>query len=69
MKSPATVTQSDKSPFQDKPKKNGHIITVLLHDYFHRGVFKQCIGEKQWNRFESRLDKNVDDTLELLSIQ
>jgi polysaccharide deacetylase family protein (PEP-CTERM system associated) len=45
----------------------GHIITVLLHDYFHRGVFKQCIGEKQWNRFESRLDKNVDDTLELLS--
>ena len=47
-------------------QQDGHIVTVLLHDYFHRAVFKQCIGEKQWNRFESRLDKNIDDTLALL---
>lgn len=43
-----------------------HIVTVLLHDYFHRGVFKQVVGEKQWSRFESRLDRNVDAVLELL---
>ncbi len=43
-----------------------HIVTVLLHDYFHRGVFKQVVGEKQWSRFESRLDKNVDAALKLL---
>ena len=43
----------------------GHIITVLLQDYFHRGIFKTIIGEKQWDRFEGRLDKNVDDTLSL----
>lgn len=44
-----------------------NIVTVLLQDYFHRGVFRQYIGEKQWARFESRLDKNVDETCELLS--
>jgi len=47
-------------------KPGNHVVTVLLHDYFHRGVFKQVIGEKQWSRFESRLDKNVNDTLSLL---
>jgi polysaccharide deacetylase family protein (PEP-CTERM system associated) len=44
-----------------------HIVTVLLHDYFHRGVFKQVVGEKQWSRFESRLKQNVDAALELLN--
>ena len=37
----------------------GHILTVLLQDYFHRGVFKQVIGEKQWHRFESRLETSL----------
>ena len=46
-------------------RSRGHIVTVLLQDYFHRGIFKQIIGEKQWDRFEGRLDKNVDDTLSL----
>ena len=46
-------------------RSRGHIVTVLLQDYFHRGIFKQVIGEKQWDRFEGRLDKNVDDTLSL----
>lgn len=48
-----------------KEQSRGHIATVLLQDYFHRGVFKQIIGEKQWDRFAGRLDKNVDDTLVL----
>jgi polysaccharide deacetylase family protein (PEP-CTERM system associated) len=39
----------------------------LLQDYFHRGVFRGLAGEKQWHRFESRLDKNIDETLALLS--
>ena len=38
-----------------------HVVTVLLHDYFHRHVFNGMIGEKQWSRFESRLERNVDD--------
>lgn len=43
------------------------VITVLLQDYFHRGIFRTIIGEKQWSRFHSRLDRNVDATLNLLS--
>ncbi len=42
------------------------VVTVLLQDYFHRGVFRTLIGEKQWSRFQSRLEKNVEDTLQLL---
>jgi polysaccharide deacetylase family protein (PEP-CTERM system associated) len=51
---------------KNKQSVGSHIVTVLLHDYFHRGVFKQVVGEKQWSRFESRLDQNVDAALELL---
>jgi polysaccharide deacetylase family protein (PEP-CTERM system associated) len=50
---------------QSAKEYRGHIATVLLQDYFHRGVFKPIIGEKQWDRFEGRLDKNIDDTLVL----
>ena len=42
-----------------------HVVTVLLHDYFHRHVFNGMIGEKQWSRFESRLERNVDDVCDL----
>jgi len=49
----------------NRNKYQSHIVTVLLQDYFHRGVFKQVIGEKQWKRFESRLKKNVEDVLNL----
>jgi polysaccharide deacetylase family protein (PEP-CTERM system associated) len=43
-----------------------HIVTVLLHDYFHHGVFQTVIGEKQWHRLDSRLEKNVKDACTLL---
>jgi polysaccharide deacetylase family protein (PEP-CTERM system associated) len=42
------------------------VVTVLLQDYFHRGVFRTLIGEKQWSRFQSRLDRDVDSALRLL---
>lgn len=51
---------------KSKNKNSVGVITVLLQDYFHRGVFRTLIGEKQWTRFESRLDRNVDDTLRML---
>jgi len=47
-------------------KFRDHVVTILLHDYFHRHVFKKMIGEKQWSRFESRLEKNVDSVCDLL---
>ena len=60
---PQNMIQNSKTELKEKHR--GHIVTVLLQDYFHRGVFKQVIGEKQWNRFEDRLEKNVGDTLSL----
>jgi polysaccharide deacetylase family protein (PEP-CTERM system associated) len=55
---------------QLNPDKNArrNIVTVLLHDYFHRHVFNRTIGEKQWNRFESRRDKNIDDNCKLFDL-
>lgn len=47
-------------------QEKNHIITIQLQDYFHHRVFKEVIGEKQWSRFESRLDRNIDDVIELL---
>jgi len=46
--------------------KRGNIVTVLLQDYFHRGVFKSIILERQWKRIEGQLDGHVDATLKLL---
>ena len=60
-----TQNKMQNSKNKLKEQSRGHIATVLLQDYFHRGVFKQIIGEKQWDRFAGRLDKNVDDTLVL----
>ena len=58
---------SDIESILSPPKEHRrHVVSVLLHDYFHRHVFNEVIGEKQWDRFESRMEKNVDDTCDLL---
>ncbi|MDZ7384642.1 MAG: DUF3473 domain-containing protein [candidate division KSB1 bacterium] len=43
-----------------------HVITVLLHDYYHRCVFRKVIGTRQWHRLSSRIDENVDKVCSLL---
>ena len=53
--------------FKKRQEPVGNIATVLLHDYFHHGVFQEVIGEKQWDRLDSRLDKNTDQVCALLS--
>lgn len=58
--------KNQKTQVPTTKESRGHVVTVLLQDYFHRGVFKQVIGEKQWSRFEVRLDKNINDNLALL---
>ncbi len=44
-----------------------HIVTVLLHDYYHRCVFNEVIGRRQWHRLASRIDENVDKVRTLLA--
>ncbi len=43
-----------------------HIATVQLQDYFQHKVFETVIAKRHWSRFESRLRRNLDDTLGLL---
>lgn len=43
-----------------------HVLTVALEDYFQVGAFNQLIQHGQWYRFETRLEKNTERTLELL---
>jgi polysaccharide deacetylase family protein (PEP-CTERM system associated) len=48
------------------PSNCSHIATVALEDYFHVGTFNSVIQRGQWNRFESRLEKNAERVLSLL---
>jgi polysaccharide deacetylase family protein (PEP-CTERM system associated) len=43
-----------------------HVLTVALEDYFQVGAFNRLIQQGQWYRFETRLEKNTDRTLDLL---
>lgn len=43
-----------------------HVLTVTLEDYYHVKAFNRLIHSGQWYRFENRLEKNTDRTLELL---
>ncbi len=42
-----------------------HILTVSVEDYFHGGALSQVVLHRHWDRFESRLDRNLDHTLEI----
>ena len=40
---------------------------MLVEDYFQVGAFRKHIEPQQWNRFESRLFRNTEATLDLLA--
>lgn len=42
------------------------IMTVLLEDYFQVGAFRRIIQRGQWYRFERRLERTTELTLDLL---
>ena len=43
-----------------------HVLTVTLEDYYHVKAFNRLIHAGQWYRFENRLERNTDRTLDLL---
>ena len=43
-----------------------NIATVQLQDYYQHKVFESLVSKRHWNRFESRLRHDVDETLTLL---
>ncbi|MBI4601943.1 MAG: DUF3473 domain-containing protein, partial [Planctomycetes bacterium] len=43
-----------------------HILTVSVEDYFHVGAFEGAVLRKHWERFESRIERNLISLLDLL---
>lgn len=43
-----------------------HLLTVNVEDYFQVGAFRRYIRSEHWYRFETRLQQNVEQILELL---
>ena len=43
-----------------------HLLTISLEEYFHGGALARVVLSKHWDRFESRIDKGVDEALALL---
>jgi polysaccharide deacetylase family protein (PEP-CTERM system associated) len=52
------------------PRQNGddhrHILTVAIEDYYQGATFNRLIPRARWHRFESRLVRNTQTTLDLL---
>jgi polysaccharide deacetylase family protein (PEP-CTERM system associated) len=47
-------------------KSRINILSIQLEDYFQVGAFKELIDQSQWYRFEQRVQRNVQKTLQLL---
>ncbi len=43
-----------------------HLLTVALEDYYQVGAFNHLIQQRQWHRFEHRLERGARHTLDLL---
>ena len=63
---PNTTPNSAIASSRTAEPLGAQILTVNLEDYFQAGVFHQYISPRNWYRFESRLQKNTEDTLALL---
>jgi polysaccharide deacetylase family protein (PEP-CTERM system associated) len=43
-----------------------HLLTIVLEDYCHVGPVSQVVPPDYWHRFESRVQRNTERTLDLL---
>ncbi len=52
---------------EKRSRRNRHVLTVAVEDYFHVTAFHRAVRPKHWDRFESRLESNIEDLLDLLA--
>lgn len=43
-----------------------HVLTVSVEEYFHAGALQGAVRRKHWDRFESRIERSIEDILILL---
>jgi len=54
------------SDMSSRKSQRQHILTVAVEDWFQGGSFGRLIEQKQWYRFETRIERNTQRTFELL---
>ena len=64
--SPSSSSRSPLALSRVTDAARTQILTINLEDYFQAGAFHQYISPRNWYRFESRLQKNTEETLALL---
>ena len=55
------------APTSKRESPGPHLLTVSVEDYFHAGSMRGAVRPRHWERFESRVDRNVDQVLEQLA--
>ncbi len=64
---PAPAAEPERITSGPRAGRNRHILTVAVEDYFHVTAFHGAVRPKHWDRFESRLESNLEDLLALLA--
>ena len=62
----AAVTIEKRSTHTPGREARRHLLGISLEDYFHVGAFRDLISRSHWRRFESRLERATNETLDLL---
>ena len=64
---PESSAKTPKISSRDFAASRTQILTVNVEDYFQAGAFHKYISPRNWYRFESRLQKNTEETLALFA--
>jgi len=60
------VSTAQAAKLRHKISQRYHLLTVAVEDYFHATAVNRLVADRHRMRMESRVDANVDATLELL---
>jgi polysaccharide deacetylase family protein (PEP-CTERM system associated) len=63
---PASTLAVRGSGIEGTAANGPHVLTVALEDYYHVGAFNRLIQRGQWYRFERRIERATERTLDLL---
>lgn len=63
---PADTTTPGGIKGRSGDSTTGHLLTVVLEDYFHVAPLKSVVQNERWYRFERRVEENTRKTLDLL---
>ena len=63
---PASTLAVRGSGVEGTAANGPHVLTVALEDYYHVGAFNRLIQRGQWYRFERRIERATERTLDLL---